>query len=598
MKSAQATSLCAPQIRCDGGKPDRRNQPNIVEKGQPRLKLAEHLYNELHQRGVDHAFGIPGDFALSLWAALEQSPLQGIVLAHEPAVGFAADAYARMRGMGLAIVTYGVGGLNMVNPTAEAYAEKSPLVIVSGSPGIRERHNNPLLHHKVKTFDSQRKVYEEVTRGAFLLDNPLTAARVIQEALQLVEDYKQPVYLEVPRDLVFADIMPSPVEREPRTIDRGALLEAVSETVGMIINSDRPAILGCVEMHRFGLQSELRELAERTGIPIAATMLGKGVFPEDHPLYMGIYVGGASGEELRQYIEGSDCLLMLGTYLSDFNMGIFTHHLEPRNAVHATSENIRVKYHVYHDVPLQDFMRELLRSPRLGRRTFAFPGQGPSGGEKSEVRRQEAEENGAPSSIEPSTLENVPVSMQAIVDELNRFIRPEHLIVTDVGDCLFAGLDVHTRHAMGFLSPAYYLSMGFGIPGAIGAQIADPNARPILLIGDGAFQMMGMELLSARRYHLNPIILLLNNASYATLRFMNPESQYTDIPTTNYADLARVLGGQGFSVNTVQDLRDALAKSQEAKDVCLLDIHLSPDDTSQVLQNLAAANRKRIGVAG
>ncbi len=577
-------------------------QPNNpTEKGNLRLKLAEHLYNELHARGVGHAFGIPGDFALSLWAALEQSPLKGIVLAHEPAVGFAADAYARMRGMGLAIVTYGVGGLNMVNPTAEAYAEKSPLVVVSGSPGIGERHNNPLLHHKVKNWDSQRRVYEEVTRGAFLLDNPHTAARIIQEALQLVEDYKQPVYLEVPRDLVFADITPSPVQHSPRTIDRGALLEAVNETVGMIVNSDRPAILGCVEMHRFGLQRELRELAEKTGIPVAATMLGKGVFPEDHPLYMGIYVGGASGETLREYIEGSDCLLMLGTYLSDFNMGIFTHNLEPRNAVHATSENIRVKYHVFQDVPLQDFMRELLASPRLGRRTFALPAtqnippaalEAQSHEENAEEgKRRRGEEEKGKASLQEA------VSMKTIVEELNRFIRPEHLVVTDVGDCLFAGLDVQTRHALGFLCPAYYLSMGFGVPGAIGAQIADPNARPILLIGDGAFQMMGMELLSAKRYNLNPIIVLLNNASYATLRFMNPESAYTDIPTTDYANLARALHAEGFTVDTVQDLRDALNKAQDSKEVCLLDVHLLPDDTSQVLQNLAAANRKRIGVA-
>ena len=564
------------------------------------MKLAEHLYNELHARGVDHAFGIPGDFALSLWAALEQSPLKGVVLAHEPAVGFAADAYARMRGMGLAIVTYGVGGLNMVNPTAEAYAEKSPLVVVSGSPGIGERHNNPLLHHKVKNWDSQRRVYEEVTRGAFLLDNPHTAARIIQEALALVENYKQPVYLEIPRDLVFADITPSPIVSAPRTIDRGALLEAVNETVGMIVNSDRPAILGCVEMHRFGLQRELRELAERTGIPVAATMLGKGVFPEDHPLYMGIYVGGASGEALREYVEGSDCLLMLGTYLSDFNMGIFTHNLEPRNAVHATSENIRVKYHVFQDVPLQDFMRELLASPRLGRRTFAFPGQPATPSATLEVQgtgnREQGTEGHGEEGSDKSALQ-APVSMKAIVDELNRFIRPEHLVVTDVGDCLFAGLDVQTRHALGFLCPAYYLSMGFGVPGAIGAQIADPNARPILLIGDGAFQMMGMELLSAKRYNLNPIIVLLNNASYATLRFMNPESAYTDIPTTDYANLARALHAEGFTVDTVQDLRDALNTAQDSKEVCLLDVHLGPDDTSQVLQNLAAANRKRIGVA-
>lgn len=540
------------------------------------MKLAEHLYNELHKRGVGHAFGIPGDFALSLWAALEESPLEGVVLAHEPAVGFAADAYARVRGMGLALVTYGVGGLNMVNAAAEAYAEKSPLVIVSGSPGVRERTRNPLLHHKVKTFDSQRRVYEEVTRGAYLLDNPLTADMLIQEALQQVEYYKQPVYLEIPRDLVFADIPMHGPREYSRMTDMGALREAVNETVAMIVNSDRPAILGCVEMHRFGLQNELKQLAEKTGIPVAATMLGKGVFPEDHPLYMGIYVGGASEKPIEEAIEDSDCLLMLGTVLSDFNLGIFTADLKPENAIHATSEAIRVKYHEYHDVPLDLFMRELLTSPRLGRRTFAHP---------VPVMHPHQEEAAGP------------VTMAALVDTLNEFLQPEHMVVTDVGDCLFAGLELRTHHTLGFLSPAYYLSMGFGVPGAIGAQVAAPETRPVLIVGDGAFQMTGMELLAAKRYGLSPIVLLLNNASYTTLKFMNPESPYLDIPTMDYAELARLFGGQGFTVDTTQQLRDALCTAQASKDVCLLDIHIAPDDTSSVLRNLAEANRKRLGVA-
>lgn len=539
------------------------------------MKLAEHLYNELHKRGVGHAFGIPGDFALSLWAALETSPIEGIVLAHEPAVGFAADAYARMRGMGLALVTYGVGGLNMVNPAAEAYAEKSPLVIVSGSPGVRERSRNPLLHHKVKTFDSQRRVFEEVTRGAFLLDNPLTADIIIQEALQLVEDYKQPVYLEIPRDLVFAEIPVHATVREPRTIDRGALREAVNETVQMIVNGDRPAILACVEMHRFGLQKELRELAEKTGIPVASTMLGKGVFPEEDPRYMGIYAGGIGNKDVVEYIESSDCLLMLGTYLSDFNLGIFTADLKPENAVLATSEVIRIKYHEYHDLTLQDFVGELLKSPRLGRRTFAHPTPPPT----------------------PAVSDEGPVTMASLVDSLNDALRPEHVVVTDVGDCLFAGLDLHTRHTSGFLCPAYYLSMGFGVPGAIGAQIADRNTRPLLLVGDGAFQMTGFELINMPRYGLNPIIVLLNNSSYVTLKFMNPESPYLDIPTTDYAQLARVLGGKGFTVTTTQELREALKNAQESDVFALLDVHISPDDTSGVLKGLAAVSKKRLGVA-
>ena len=538
------------------------------------MKLAEYLYQELHKRGVDHAFGIPGDFALSLWAALEQSPIQGVVLAHEPAVGFAADAYARVRGMGLALVTYGVGGLNMVNPTAEAYAERSPLVVLSGAPGVGERRSNPLLHHKVKTFDSQRRVFEEVTQGAFLIDNPLTAAATIQKALKLVDDFKRPVYLEIPRDMTFMEIPVHEAEEEPRTLNQGMLRAAVDETIQMILNSERPAILGCVEMHRFGLQKELLEFAERTGIPVAATMLGKGVFPEDHPLYMGIYVGGISHVDVEEYVEGSDCLLMMGTHLSDFNMGIFTADLKSENAVHATAERIRIKYHEYHDLSLQDFMRELLASPRLGKRKFTHP------------RPHE----------EKPVIEAGEVTMNSVVNCLNAFLRPEHFIVTDVGDCLFAGIELQTKHTSGFLSPAYYLSMGFGVPASIGVQVADPKARPILLIGDGAFQMMGMELINMPRLGLNPIIILLNNASYSTLKFMNPESPYLGLAEVSYADLAKVFGGNGYVVKTVEELQSSLSAAQESAAFSLLDIRLSADDTSNVLKGLAKENRRRIGV--
>lgn len=138
-------------------------------------QLAPHIFELLHQHGVKHAFGIPGDFALTLYDALVESKIEPIIMTHEPCVGFAADAYSRIQGLGLAVITYSVGGLNMVNAVAGAYAEKSPLVILSGGPGVRERQERDLLHHKVKTFDTQRRVYEEVTLYAVTLDDPATA---------------------------------------------------------------------------------------------------------------------------------------------------------------------------------------------------------------------------------------------------------------------------------------------------------------------------------------------------------------------------------------------------------------------------------------
>ena len=132
-------------------------------------QLAPHIFELLYQQGLQHAFGIPGDFALTLYDALTASKIEPIVMTHEPCVGFAADAYSRICGLGLAVITYGVGGLNMVNAVAGAYAEKSPLVVLSGAPGVKERQLHQLLHHKVKAFDTQRRVYEEITGYATIL---------------------------------------------------------------------------------------------------------------------------------------------------------------------------------------------------------------------------------------------------------------------------------------------------------------------------------------------------------------------------------------------------------------------------------------------
>ena len=227
-------------------------------------KLGPHIFELLHKQGVQHAFGIPGDFALTLYDALAESGIEPIVMTHEPCAGFAADAYSRIRGVGLAVVTYSVGGLNMVNSVAGAYAEKSPLVILSGGPGVRERQEHELLHHKVKTFDTQKHVYEEITLYAAILDEPVTADVEIHRALNYAITFKRPVYLEIPRDMVYAEIEEAEHHPPPvKQTDPETLAEAVAETLEMLDQSKSPVLLACVEVHRFGLQDKVLAIAPK-----------------------------------------------------------------------------------------------------------------------------------------------------------------------------------------------------------------------------------------------------------------------------------------------------------------------------------------------
>src|SRR5437016_5016393 len=209
------------------------------------------VIDRLHQLGVRHIFGIPGDYVLSLYQLIEQSPIQHVGTTREDCAGYAADAYARINGIGGACVTYCVGGLNVVNAVACAYAERSPVVLLSGSPGLSERVRNPFLHHMVRDFTTQKEVFEKITVASVILDDPLTAEREIDRALAALLRYKRPVYLEIPRDLVHTPIhmATSRPSFMPHKSDPAALSEAVAEVREMLATVERPVLLVGAEVH-------------------------------------------------------------------------------------------------------------------------------------------------------------------------------------------------------------------------------------------------------------------------------------------------------------------------------------------------------------
>jgi len=277
------------------------------------MTVGQYLIKRLYDLGVRHVFGVPGDYALSLFKEIEESKLKLINTCDEQGAGFAADAYARVKGLGVVCITYCVGGLKVANTTAQAFAEKSPVVVISGAPGIKERLRNPLLHHKVREFDTQLKVFRELTIDSVLIDDAETAASEIDRVLNSALRYKRPVYIELPRDIVALPIKPY---RAPRRETEGSeaetLKEALAEATAIINKSKKPVIIAGIEIHRFGLQDELMELLDKTNIPFVTTILGKSVISETHPLCIGVYEGAMGREAVREYVESSDCLILLG----------------------------------------------------------------------------------------------------------------------------------------------------------------------------------------------------------------------------------------------------------------------------------------------
>jgi indolepyruvate decarboxylase len=547
--------------------------------------IGEYLIQRLHAYGVRHVFGIPGDYVLGFYDQLLSSPLRLINTCDEQGAGFAADAYARVRGLGVVCITYCVGGLKVANTTAEAFAEKSPVVVISGAPGMREREKNPLLHHKVREFDTQKKVFEQLTVAATVLGDPQTALQEIDRVLHAARRYKRPVYIELPRDLVGVPGIPyhQPDEFHERS-DPCALRAALEEAAGRINAARRPVILADVEVHRFGLQDALLKLAVKTHIPVAATLLGKSVIGEHHPFYLGVYEGAMGREEVRRYVESSDCVLMLGTFMTDINLGVFTARLDPGRCISATSEKLSVGHHHYEDVCFQDFVNGLLRAKLRRRALPRLPGPRPDALFGRRARGADRTRSSAR-----------PLTVKRLFERLNCFLRENTCVIADVGDALFGAADLYIHQRTEFISPAYYTSMGFAVPAAIGAQLANPKLRPLVLVGDGAFQMTGLELATAARYGLNPIVLVLNNRGYGTERHIH-EGPYNDLWPMNYHRLPELLGaGRGFVVETERDFDAALtAAEQHTESFSLLEVRLDALDRSPALSRLAERLAKKV----
>lgn len=557
------------------GRTKRRKPRQAANNNRPQT-IGNYLIQRLQDYGVRDLFGIPGDFVLHFYDMLEESPIRVIGATREDSAGYAADAYARIHGLGAVCVTYCVGGLSLCNSIAGAFAEKSPVVVISGAPGMDERVNDPLLHHRVRDFNTQREVFEKITVAAASLDDPLTAFREIDRCLEAATRFKRPVYLEIPRDRVDAPALyhHAPLADELKS-NPNALRAALEEAEERINAAAQPVILAGVEIHRFGLREQVLRLAEDHNIPMAATLLGKSVVSERHPLYLGVYEGVMGRKEVTRYVESSDCVILLGTFMTDINLGIFTARLDPERCIYVTSEKLRIGHHHFHDVILGDFVRGLTDTGFKKKK-------------KPQIPEQPRSNPGSFDAAEPVTI----ASLIAHVDEM---LDDDMVVIADVGDSLFGSVDLSIHKHTEFISPAYYTSMGFAVPAAVGVQVANRDLRPIVLVGDGAFQMTCNELSTAVRHAFNPIVIVLNNKGYTTERFLL-DGPFNDILNWNYHRLPDLLGeGWGFEVHTVGDLKQSLQAALANRDAfSLLNVHLQPDDISPALKRLAARMQKTI----
>jgi indolepyruvate decarboxylase len=541
--------------------------------------LAEFLIERLENVGIKHVNGVPGDFILHFFDKLVKSKkIQLINNADESNAGFAADGYARAAGIGCVCVTYNVGALKTINAITGAHAERAPVIVISGAPGVQERKSNILLHHMVGAWNTQRKIFKKYTCAQAFLDDPNTAGYEIDRAFQALKYHKQPIYIELPRDVsamsINYDVYSLGTPKAPES-DLHNLEDSVKEVAKLIEDSTNPVILAGVEIARYKMGRDLLKFAEKHNIPMATTLLSKSVINESHPLYIGVYAGSnSSKEQVKDMVENSDCLLVCGEMLTESTVGYRANKIfQKREMITCTIDELKVRNHHYPNVLFGDFFKTLFKTELTPKTVPVIP-------VKEEIKKFVPQEN--------------KLTISRLFEKINSVLDENTVIIADVGDSLLGACDLTLVHHATFYGPAHYLSMGYAIPASLGIKLARPEVKPIVIVGDGATQMSCSELGTIIKHKLNPLVIIINNRGYTTER-MILDGPFNNIQDWQYEKLPELMGGgQGFKVNTETEFEEAINKGLKSDVLTVVNCMIDPLDVSPALKRFGTSLSKRL----
>jgi indolepyruvate decarboxylase len=537
------------------------------------VSIGKYLADRLQQVGLKHIFGVPGDYVLGFFKYLEESPIQVVCTCNELNAGYAADAYARLNGVGAACVTYGVGGLSIFNAAAGAYAERVPLIVISGGPGLAQRPGHMLLHHTIGDMKVQLRAYEQITAASIILTSPEKAPEQIDETISTCLRSRRPVYIEIPVDMVDKPCRKGgPIQVDKKIpSDREALAEAIAETAAMLGRAKKPVVIAGIETHRLGLQMELEQIIDLTGYPFVTTLLSKSVIQEQHPQFAGLYCGKLGRPDVCRFVEDADAILCLGVLMTDLDLGGHTSGLDASKMIVANADSVGIRHHVYQEVSLSDFL-EGLQASLAGERLGAGKVHRPAKPKLNE-------------SVTPTR--DRKITCQYFYERVNHFLRKNDIVLADAGDSLFNAANMVLPEGATFIGQAFYVSIGYSVPATMGIKMAVPDRRTLTFVGDGAFQMTVQEVSTLIRNRLDPIIFVMNNDGYTIERMLH-DGAFNDLQMWKYHRLPDVFGGgHGYEVRTEGDLEDALRKIETDPDaLTLIEVHLDRLDCSQSLKNL------------
>lgn len=545
------------------------------------MTVGEYLLSRLKEIGVDHIFGVPGDFVLGFFNQILKSDVKYIGTCNELNAAYAADGYARIRGIGAFSSTFGVGELSAVNGVAGAFAERVPVVAITGSPATINFQTRPLLHHTLGDYQIPLRMYEKITVATTQLVSGETAPAEIDRVLSACLFHQQPVYISLPADVVMmkcnspkAFSFPKHPKSDPETLG-----EAISEAIRMLNKSKKPVVIADVELVRFKLQKEFAGFLDKTGFPYVTMMLGKTLLSEQHPQFIGLFEGDRSRDYVRTRVESADCILQLGTLMTDFNTGGFTTNIDDSKTISGNIGYVKIRHHYYENVHLRDFILGL--TEKLSQRNPATLDIHCAG--NSCVHR----------STEPYRPDaQKPLTIKRFFDRMSHFLENNSIVIAETGVSLFSAAEMLMPKGATFIGQTFYGSIGYTVGATLGACMAAQERRTVLFVGDGSFQVTGQDLSTMIRNHLKPVIFLINNDGY-TIERVIVDHPYNDIQPWHYHKLLEVFGGGlGFDVHTEGELEDALVKTAKADDLVFIEIHTGRLDSPESLRSAGRSMAK------
>ncbi len=547
---------------------------------EPTVTITEYLLSRLRELGVDHLFGVPGDYNLVLLDDVLDTPgMEWVGTAAELGAAYAADGYARVRGFGALLTTFGVGELSAINGVAGSFAERVPLLHLTVGPAQAMEDAEAVVHHTAGDGDFSRfaRAHESVTcaQGVLRADN---AAAEIDRVLIAALGERRPGYLRMPSDVGRLRV-PAPRQPLPRPepdVDAAELARFVDVARDRVATAGSMAVLADFLADRFGARKELEELVS-IGLPHAVVSMGKTVLDEDDPYFVGVYAGALSDDLTRATIDDAELLVRVGVHFSDTTSGGFSQGFADDAGIALLPRTARVDGKLF-DLPLVASLSALV-----------------------DLVRKHHEP--APPPIPASRSTSIPNANDALTQEflwdtVAASLTNEDVVVAEQGTSFFGIASRRFPGGSRFIAQPLWGSIGYSLPALLGAQLADSSRRGLLLIGDGSAQMTIQELGTIVRQKLTPVILLVNNGGYTVERAIHgARAAYNDIAPWDWPALPAALGASDALVRTVKTNRElaaALDLAREATDrLVVIEAITGMDDVPVLLRRLVGGVSRR-----